>query len=122
MKSKSQVFVTVAAYVLGILSLVAGAPKLLQMPQDLAFLSSIAVAGSAVSALGAAQLVGGLLLFPGKTRLIGAGMTAVVFGISSAALLIGGDVTLGLVSLLPVAAALALGYRLLDERRRGGTP
>jgi hypothetical protein len=115
LKSTSQKLVTVGAYVLGVLSIAAGIPKLLQMPQELAFLSSLGIAGTAVSALGVIQLAGGILLFPSKTRLVGAGVAALIFGISCAALFIGGDITMGIVSLLPFAAAIGVG---LGTRKR----
>lgn len=109
--------VTVVTYVLGVLSVAAGVPKLLQMPQELAFLSSIGLKGAAVSILGIAQLVGGILLFPSKLRLIGIGLASLVFLISSAAILVGGNVAFGLISLLPVLACMAVAYSLLGEMR-----
>lgn len=110
MKPSFRKIAAVLAYVLGALSIAAGVPKLLQMPQELAFLSSIGLQGISVSVLGLVQLAGGLLLVAKRTRAIGAGAAALVFGISSVALLLGGDTTIGLISLVPAFASIGVAY------------
>lgn len=93
-------------YALAILSAAASIPKILQMPQELEFLSAIGISGVGVSILGVVQLVGGILLLPKRLRLLGAGLAAMAFLVSSMALFYGGKTPFGLVSLLPVLATI----------------
>lgn len=107
---KSVIAVRGLLYLLALLSIAAGVPKLMQAPQELAFLSALGIGGLVVSALGAWQALGGALLFAGRTRLAGGVLAGTAFLVSSAALLVGGNTAFGLVSLLPlVLLVVALG-------------
>lgn len=118
MASKLSFVTIVIAYALGLLSVAAGIPKILQMPQELEFLSAIGLTGIAVSILGAVQFAGGVMLFVARSRLAGAVITAVALAVSSAAIFASGNSTFGLVSLLPLVIAAIL---ILMELKGGSS-
>lgn len=118
MASKVQIVIRVLAYVLGLLSVAAGIPKIMQMPQELEFLASIGLSGIAVSILGVVQLAGGVMLFLSRTRLAGAVLAALALIVSSAAIFSSGNATFGLISLLPVVVAAIVIYAESKGRRR----
>ncbi|MEM7279219.1 MAG: hypothetical protein AAF385_13950 [Pseudomonadota bacterium] len=105
-------------YALAILSVAAGVPKILQQPQELGFLAALGFSNVAVSALGVVQVLGGLLLFAKKTRLVGAVLAALALGVSSAALFVSGTIKFGLISLLPVVVAVLIFWRLVRKDYR----
>lgn len=110
MKPKRHAVFTAMVYALAILSAAAGMPKILQMPQELDFLSNIGFANVAVSVLGIVQFVSGILLFSSKFRLLGAYLAAFAFLTSSIAIFAGGNATFGLISLLPCLVSLIVIY------------
>lgn len=110
MVSKLQKFNRGIAMALGLLSIAAGIPKILQMPQELGFLVSIGLTGIAVSALGVLQSAGGVMLFLSPTRLAGASLAALAFSVSSAAIFASGDAAFGLFSLVPLLVAVGVIY------------
>ena len=107
--------IRILLYALALLSVAAGIPKVLQMPQELGFLSSLGLAGAAVSVLGVVQIAGGVLFAIYRYRPVGAVLAGVAFLVSSVALLAGGNVPFGLLSLLPIAALIVIVY---SERRK----
>ena len=102
MSTKAPLLIRIVVYALALLSVAAGIPKVLQMPQELGFLSSLGLAGPAVSVLGIVQLAGGALLVLDRYRVMGAFLAGLVFLVSSVALMAGGNVPFGLFSLLPI--------------------
>jgi len=102
MKSKVHIIIIAMIYLLAALSVAAGIPKLLQMPQELQFLSSIGFSAIAVSILGVIQLSGGILLLWKKMRLPGAVLAGIALLVSSVAIFSSGNTNFGLVSLLPL--------------------
>lgn len=102
MPTKTPLLMRIAVYALAFLSAAAGIPKVLQMPQELGFLSSLGLAGVAVSVLGIVQFAGGALLLLDRYRAVGAILAALAFLTSSVALMAGGNVPFGIVSLLPI--------------------
>lgn len=117
MTSKSNTIISVMIYVLAILSAAAGIPKILQMQQEVDFLSVIGLSGIAISILGVAQFVGGILLFLKRHQLPGAGLAALAFLVSSVAIFVGGNTIFGLVSLLPVLAAIIVISTIMRSKR-----
>lgn len=105
-------------YLLAILSVAAGIPKIMQQPQELGFLSSIGLSGVLVSILGVVQLAGGVMLFWSRSRLPGALMAGFALLVSSAALFAGGNATFALVSLVPFLMMLIVIYVELKRVRR----
>ena len=95
-----------------ILSIAAGIPKVMQLPQELEFLQAIGFGPIVVSLLGIIQIVGGLLLACRKWRFAGAVITATAFLVSAVALFAGGNTLFGTISILPVLVA---GYFAVDS-------
>ncbi|MGI9264850.1 MAG: hypothetical protein ACR2QU_07965, partial [Gammaproteobacteria bacterium] len=108
MKSKTQLVITVLVYALAILSAAAGVPKIQQMPQELDFLGRIGISHTGVLVLGVLQLSGGLLILWKKSRLTGAAIAGLMFLVSSIAIFAGGNMSFGLISLLPVAVSVVV--------------
>ena len=102
MSNKVHITTRLVIYLLGLLNVVAGIPKILQMSQELGFLSAIGFGPTAVSALGVVQVLGGILLFIYQFRIIGAALAAVALALSSIAIFAGGNMSFGFVSLLPL--------------------
>ncbi|MEL7185664.1 MAG: hypothetical protein AAFN50_04405 [Pseudomonadota bacterium] len=116
MSKKTSILIRVIIYVVALLSIAAGVPKVMQMPQELGFLSSLGLQGLAVSALGVVQIAGGVLFAMNQYRLVGAVLAGAAFLVSSIALLVGGNIPFGLFSLLPIAVLLVVARA--DRRAR----
>ena len=110
MATKTQIVIRVIVYLLVLLSFAAGIPKIMQMPQELGFLSAIGLSEIAVSLLGVLQFAGGVLLIWSRTRLAGALLAGLALLVSSVAIFASGSATFGAISLLPVAVALLVVY------------
>ena len=116
MKNKSHVIVIVLTFLLAALSVAAGIPKVMQMPQELGFLQPLGFSPIAISVLGVVQVLGGILLLLRKTRLPGATLAGLAFLISSVAIFVGGNMQFGLISLLPFAVSLFVAYTSMRSR------
>lgn len=121
MNAKLQTIVTVVIYALALLSIAAGIPKILQMPQELGFLESIGFSRIAVSMLGLVQLTGGILLFGRRLRLLGAVLAAAALLVSSIAIFVSGDTRFGLISLLPLVVLIIVIFGDLRGVQRSDT-
>ncbi len=110
MKSKLHILVLVLAYALAALSVAAGIPKVLQMPQELGFLSALGFSALAVSILGVTQLGGAVLLLRERTRVAGAVLAGLAILVSSVALYSGGNTSFALVSLVPFTVSIFVLY------------
>ena len=93
---------------LAVLSAAAGIPKLLQLPQELSFLGALGISGLVVSLLGVLQIIGGALLVLARYRTVGAILVGFGFLVSSLALLVGGNVAFGLISLVPIVVLVVV--------------
>jgi len=102
-----------------LLSLAAGGAKVMQMPQELEFLSAIGLTPTTVLILGVIQVLGGVLISIPRTRLIGAVIAGLAFLVSVVALLMHGNVGMGLFSLLPVVAT---GFIAFWSKNNGTQP
>ena len=96
----------IIVYILAALSILAGGAKILRMPQELEFLQGFGLSTAVIVMFGVAQLVGGILLLPTKTRLFGAVVVAVGFLVSAVLVFISGNLSFGLVSLVPTVFAV----------------
>ena len=99
--------------VLVFLAVSSGATKVILMQQDVEFFGQYGFSNPILIGFGIIQLVGGVLLLPPKTRVIGAGMVAVTFLISAVILFMAGSITLALVTLLCTGL---LGYVIQQSR------
>ncbi|NND60890.1 MAG: hypothetical protein HKN49_11545 [Gammaproteobacteria bacterium] len=102
------ILVRVLAYVLALLSIAAGAPKILQMEQELQFLNAIGLTGIGVSILGVVQVLGGVMLVPARTRLAGALAAGLALLVSAVAIFATGNAVFGAISLIPLLVLLAM--------------
>ena len=89
--------------IVALLSIAAGLAKVLQTPQEMEFLQGAGLSTGLIIVFGIVQILGGLLLAPGKTRMVGAVIAAAAFAVSAALIFVSGNLVFGLVSLLPVA-------------------
>ena len=115
--SRSNFLSVVLIIALGLLSIAAGLPKILQMPQELGFLESIGLSAIVVSILGVIQLVGGIFLLWPSLRFIGALLAGFAFAVSSVAIFVHGDAKFGLVSLVPLLALIMVIYAQRSRER-----
>ena len=91
-----------------LMSLAAGAAKIMQIPQEVGFFESAGLAKSAVLPFGIVQILGAALAVMPKTRKIGIMVMALIFLASALMVFITGNIGFGLVSLLPVVVATSL--------------
>lgn len=115
-----QILKNVLLALLVLMSLGAGVPKIMQMPQELEFLAHLGLGATGVTLLGIVQFAGGILLVPPKTRLTGAVLAVLALGVSAIALVKSGNMALGLITLLPIAIGLSVIAESI--RRRGRQP
>ncbi|MEQ9298534.1 MAG: hypothetical protein RIF33_08225 [Cyclobacteriaceae bacterium] len=88
-----------------LLSIATGAFKLAQQPQDIELFAVIGMNATATTLLGAVQLIGGILLLPGKTRTMGAWVMIATFLLASIAVFANQMFIFGIVSLLFIVMA-----------------
>lgn len=108
---------TVALVVVGLLSVAAGVPKLMQVSSEVGFFASLGLPSAAVVAFGVLQIAAGGLLLVGRTRAWGAALAATMFLVSALMVFAAGNLAFGAISLLPVALA---GFCLVQVVRGSG--
>ena len=89
--------------IVALLSIAAGLAKVLQTPQEMEFLQGAGLSTGLIIVFGIVQILGGLLLAPGKTRMVGAVIAAAAFAVSAALIFVSGNLVFGLVSPLCLA-------------------
>lgn len=89
-----------------VLSLAAGAAKVLQTPEETAFFAAAGLGSRAMMIIGVLQIVGAALAVPGKTRVGGADLIAAAFIVSTGIIFYTGNIPFALFSLLPALAAI----------------
>ena len=104
--------------IIALLSIAAGAAKVMQAPEEMAFLQSVGLNKTLIIVFGVVQIAAGIMLAPGKTRFPGAVLAALAFAVSAVLLFVGGNLAFGLFSILPVALA---GYVIRLTLRNSGT-
>jgi len=97
--------------VVALLSIAAGAAKVMQTPQEMEFLQGVGLSETLIMVFGLVQIAGGVLLVPQKTRLSGAVLAAMAFVVSTVLIFIGGNLAFGLFSILPIVLAGVLIYQ-----------
>ena len=96
---------TIILIILIVMSLAAGAAKLMRTPDEAAFFEAAGLGAGVMLGLGALQVVAALIAALPKTRLPGLGLVAAGFLASTIIILMTGNISFALVSLLPVAFA-----------------
>jgi len=99
---------------LALLSVAAGAAKIMQMPQETAFFQQLGIPLSLMIAFGGLQIVGGLAAVIPKSRKWGLILIALMFLLSSVQISAAGNFVFALVSLIPAALALFTARKLTD--------
>ena len=96
----------VAFVIVALLSLAAGAAKVMKAPQEVLFFEVVGLGPIYMTILGALQLIAGVLVFVPRTRKLGATLAAVAFLISVLMILKSGQTGFAIISLLPVAISV----------------
>jgi hypothetical protein len=96
---------TLVVAIIALLSIAAGLAKVMQTPQEMAFLQGLGMSTGLIVAFGLVQIIGGVLLVLKKTRMPGVVLATSAFVVSTVLIFIGGDFTFGLISILPIALA-----------------
>ncbi|NNC73428.1 MAG: hypothetical protein HKN78_11220 [Sphingomonadaceae bacterium] len=91
-----------------VLSIAAGAAKLLQMEQEVGLFAVAGIAPFWLIPLGAVQVIGAILAVMTRTRRAGLLLIAIGFLVSALIIFATGQMGFGAVSLVPVALALLL--------------
>ena len=94
----------------------AGFAKVTQAPPEIAFFAGLGLGAMVVIIFGVLQLVGAVLLIFAKTRFIGAILLDVTFSLSVVMILMTGQISFALVSVVPVLMA---GWVIYDTRISG---
>lgn len=97
--------------IVALLSIAAGLAKAMQTPQEMEFLQSFGLNNVVINAFGLVQILGGALLVPQKTRLLGAILATSALVVSTVLIFAGGNLTFGFVSMLPIALACVIIYQ-----------
>jgi ABC-type branched-subunit amino acid transport system permease subunit len=97
--------------VVTILSIAAGAAKVMQAPQEMEFLQGVGLSPAMIFIFGLAQVAAGVLVAIPKTRLSGAILAMATFTVSAILIFISGNETFGLISAIPVALAAFIAYK-----------
>jgi hypothetical protein len=91
---------------LALLGVAAGAAKMLQTPQEIAFFQGeMGFSSEAIMAFGLLQFVAGAMLVFKTTRLIGAALLGMTLLLSSIVIFMAGEIGFGVISLIPVLMA-----------------
>lgn len=101
---------------LGVMSLAAGAAKVLQVPEEAQFFAEAGIASSAMVIFGVVQIVAGVLLLLQVTRLAGALIAAIMFASSATMIFMTGNLQFGLVAALPVLMACYVAWQAGNAR------
>lgn len=99
-----------------LLSIATGAFKLAQQPEDIELFSAIGMNATATTLLGAVQLVGGILLIPAKTRIMGAWIMIPTFILASIAVFANVMMVFGVVSLLFIVMAYGVIHQVKTNK------
>lgn len=88
-----------------LLSVGAGAAKVMRVPNEVKFFQDVGFGTDILMVFGVAQVLAGILLLIPRTRLMGAVVAGGLMLLSSAMILVSGQLLFAIVSLLPVALA-----------------
>ena len=98
-----KIFINVILIILMFLAISSGVSKVMLMPQDVEFFGQYGFTNSILIVYGVIQLLGGILLVPSKTRVIAALVVAVTFFISLVVLVMEGNISVAIVTLVCIA-------------------
>ena len=93
-----------------VLSLATGMFKILQQEADILLFEKISMTATMTTVLGVIQFIGGIMLIPKRSRIIGAYIMTATFVLASIAVFANGMIGFGVVSLIFILMALAVIY------------
>lgn len=99
--------------ILALMSLAAGGAKVMQVDQEVQFFAGAGLPVWVMVTQGVLQIVGAILAVIPKFRRFGLNLMALMFVASAILIFMTGDVTFGLVSLIPAALALMVSRQSL---------
>lgn len=100
MKIINIIFITL----ISLLSIAAGLAKIMQVPQEMEFLTGFGLTPIIILIFGVVQVLGGALIAIPKLRLAGAIFIIISFLLSAILVFLSGNLSFGFVSILPVVA------------------
>ncbi len=101
--------------VIALLNIAAGVAKVMQTPQEVEFLTSQGLSLNMILAFGIIQILGGVLLLVPKTKFIGAVISLIAFAASAVLIFKSGDLTFGLISIVPVAILIYILFQNIKK-------
>lgn len=104
-------------YAFALLSIAAGLPKVLRMPQEVGFFAEAGLGIAPLMLLGGLQVAGGILTLTVRFRQIGLFLVIVGFLVSVLVLAMTGDFAFASVSMLPVF--VGIGLWIFERRTKG---
>mgnify|MGYP003384778784 CR=1 FL=1 len=103
--------------IVAVLTSAAGIAKVMLAAQELEFLQSFGFNNTFIIIFGVIQIMAGALLINKNSRLYGAGITGAGFFVSSMLIFTTGNVSFGVVSLLPVALTGGIFYKTAKSNK-----
>lgn len=100
-----------------LLSVAAGLAKVMQVPEEITFLSGLGLGNTTIFIFGAIQIVGGILLAIPKSKIYGSMLVVIAFLVSAILVFVSGNFTFGIVSMLPVVITGFIVYQTLKNTR-----
>lgn len=104
--------------ILSVMGIAAGASKMMEMPQEVAFFQQAGLSNFQLFLFGAVQVIGGVLVYFRSSRRAGAVMLLLTLAASAWFLFQQGKTSFALVSCLPVLIAAYLVYAPVARRPR----
>jgi len=103
---------------LALLSIAAGTAKVMEIPQEMAFLLTVGLNADQILAFGVVQILGGVLMVLFKARFIGSIIAAVAFLLTSVFLFMSEYMLFAAVSLIPLALTCRVIYQAKKRPRK----
>ena len=104
--------------IVALLSIAAGAAKVIQAPQEMEFLQGFGLSTLSIIVFGLVQILAGVLLAPQKTRISGATLAIIAFAASTILIFKGGNFAFALFSILPIVLSVIVVYQTADMALR----
>jgi len=112
-----KIFNITLVILIALVSIVAGSAKVMQIPQEVEFLTALGFTITLILFFGMIQITGGILLLIPKIRLLGAAVVLTGFMISAGLVFMSGNIKFGLISLVPVLITVFILYREWNSKK-----
>ena len=101
----------IVVVLIGLLSIAAGAAKVMQAPQEMEFLQGVGLSVNLIFIFGVIQIGGGLLLAHQKSRMYAAILTGLAFLVSTILIFVAGNQMFALISAIPALLSFIVAYK-----------